>query len=332
MSNGILIYAQITRENYIHTVFFELAAKANELSKKLDNAPIYAVVLAKHGVIDALKEGFTSNGIDKVFVYEHEKFGEYSTETYTKIITDLIKELAPDIFLTGATSMGRDLAPRISSTLHTGLTADCTDLDINENKLFAATRPTFGGQLMATILCKTKPQMATVRPGVFKPLKESIIKNTEFIYKEVKEENIVYNVTVEEFIQNINTNINELDSAEIVVAGGSGMKSKENFKLLKELADLLGGTVGATREAVDLGYATPEMQIGQTGKTISPKIYIACAISGAIQHTIGIMNSGHIMCINNNPNAPIFSISDTGIVGDVFEVVPELIKKLKCKK
>lgn len=328
-NNGILLYAEVNRQDYIHTVFFELANKARELSQKLENAPVMAVLFTKPGMLDDYKEGFTYSGIDKVFVYEDERFEKYSTETYANLIINLIKEIQPEIFLIGATNQGRDLAPRISSALETGLTADCIDLDINEKGMLAATRPTFGGQLMATILCKTKPQMATIRPIVFKPTNENIHTETDFIYKPVKSEDFIDNVQLVEFIKGIEDVKNELDSAEVIVAGGKGMKSEEGFEMLKELADLLGGTVGASRGAVDLGYAPHTIQIGQTGKTVTPKLYIACAISGAIQHTVGITGSDHIISINNDPNAPIFDVSDTGIVGDVFEVVPKLIEILK---
>lgn len=329
MAEGILLYAQLTDEKYIHTVFFELAAKAQILSKHLDNAPVMAVIFTKKGALDDYKTGFENSGIDKVFVYEDDAFEHYSTETYSKLIVDLVKEIDPAIFLIGATCEGRDLAPRISSALHTGLTADCIELGINDKGLLAATRPTFGGQLMATILCKTTPQMATVRPNVLKPSSEIIKKDTEFIIKTIDSRDLINNVKIEKIIKTINDTKNDLDSAEIIVAGGKGMKGAQGFEMLKELADLLGGKVGATREAVDLGYATPDMQIGQTGKTVCPKLYIACAISGAIQHTVGIMGADYIMCINNDEKAPIFEVSDTGIVGDVFDVVPKLIDKLK---
>ncbi|MBQ8168083.1 electron transfer flavoprotein subunit alpha/FixB family protein [bacterium] len=328
MARGILLYAEMTRQNYVHTVFFELANKANELSNKLDGAPVMAVIFTKPDVIQNLKEGFTNSGIDKVFVFEDERFENYSTETYAHLIIELVKEVDPEIFLIGATNQGRDLAPRISSSLGTGLTADCIELDINEKGLLAATRPTFGGQLMATILCKTTPQMATVRPKVLKPASENNYRKTEFVYKLIKDEDFIDNVKLIEFIQGIEDFKNELDSAEIIVAGGKGMKNEEGFKLLKDLADVLGGTVGASRGAVEMGLASHTIQVGQTGKTVSPKLYIACGISGAIQHTCGITNSDHILCINNDPDAPIFNVSDTGIVGDVFEIVPELIKKL----
>ncbi len=329
MARGILLYAEMTRQDYVHTVFFELANKANELSYKLDGASVMAVIMTKPGIIQNLKEGFTNSGIDQVFVYEDERFENYSTETYTNLIVDLIKDVDPEIFLIGATNQGRDLAPRISSSLGTGLTADCIELDINDKGQLAATRPTFGGQLMATILCKTTPQMATVRPKVLKPATENNYRNTDFVYKLIKDEDFINNVKLVEFVQGIEDIKNELDSAEIIVAGGKGMKNEDGFKLLKELAEALGGTVGASRGAVDMGLAHHSIQVGQTGKTVSPKLYIACGISGAIQHTCGITNSDHIIAINNDLNAPIFDVSDTGIVADVFEVIPELIKLLK---
>ena len=326
MTDEILLYAEVTRQGYIHTVFFELANKALELSKKLDNAKVSAVIFAKNGVVENFKDGFIKSGIDKVYIFEDDRFENYSTEIYSKHIIDLVKEIHPEIFLVGATNQGRDLAPRISSSLATGLTADCIELDINEKGQLAATRPTFGGQLMATILCKTKPQMATVRPKVFKPAGNDTVKDTEFIKKGVKD--ISSNVEITKFISTIEDIKNDLDSAQIIVAGGKGMRSGENFRLLEQFANKLGGTVGASRGAVDAGYAPREIQIGQTGKTVTPKLYIACAISGAIQHTCGIEGSDYIMAINTDPNAPIFDVANYGLVGDVFEVIPKLIEKL----
>ena len=328
MSKGILVYAEITRQGYIHTVFFELLNKARELSQKLDGEPVMAVILAKPDLITEYKEGFTNSGVDKVFVYEDKRLENYSTEVYSRLIIDLIKEIDPSIVLIGATNQGRDLAPRISSTLHTGLTADCIELDINEKGLLAATRPTFGGQLMATILCKKLPQMATVRPKVFKPAEQNDYRNTEFVYKLIKDDDFIQNTEIIKFTEKIQDTISELDSADVIVAGGMGMKNADGFKLLKQLADKLGGTVGASRAAVEAGYAPHSIQIGQTGKTVTPKVYIACGISGAIQHTCGIMGSKHIICINKDENAPIFEVSDTGIVGDVFDIIPKMLEQL----
>lgn len=332
MSKKILIYAEVTRENYIHTVFFELANKAQELSKKLDNAEVDALLISKHGLAENYREAFVNSGIDKIYAIEDERFETYCTEYFAKAAVDLIKEIQPEILLIGATNQGRDLAPRISTALHTGLTADCTGLDINEKGQLAATRPTFGGQLMATILCKKLPQMATVRPKVFKPAEKDNIRQAEIVKINPNLDGVPKCVELIEFHKKLTSNINELDSAEIIVAGGRGMKNSEGFAMLKQLADKLGGTVGASRTAVEMGLASHEMQIGQTGKTVTPKLYIACGISGAIQHTIGMNNSEKIIAINTDKNAPIFEIADYGIVGDVFEIIPQLLELENIQK
>ncbi len=322
----ILLYAEVTQENYVHTVLFELACKAHELSKKLDNAEVSTLLICKQGLAELYKEAFKNSGFDKVYIAEDNRFTHYSTEFFAKVAIDIIKEINPEIILIGATTQGRDLAPRISASLHTGLTADCTDLDINEKGQLAATRPTFGGKLMATILCKTLPQMATVRPKVFKPLSENIVKDTQFIYKKPDIDNIKRKVEFIEFIKRTNITINDLDSAQIIVAGGKGMKNEAGFEILKDFAKSIGASLGATRGAVDMGLASQDIQIGQTGKTVTPKLYIACGISGAIQHTVGMCDSDKIIAINKDPKAPIFDIADIGFVGDVFEVLPKLSK------
>ena len=324
----ILLYAEVTQENYVHTVIFELANKAQELAKKLDNAQVSALLICKQGLADLYKEAFINSGFDKVYIAEDNRFTHYSTELYSKVAIDVIKEIKPEIILIGATSQGRDLAPRVSSSLHTGLTADCTALDVNEKGQLMATRPTFGGKLMATILSKTLPQMATVRPKVFKPSAENVVKNTQFLNVNVAIDDIKRRVEFVEFVKRAKCEINDIDSAKIIVAGGKGMKNQAGFELLKILAQKLGATVGASRGAVDMGLAPVEIQIGQTGKTVSPKLYIACGISGAIQHTVGMCDSDKVIAINKDPNAPIFEVSDIGYVGDVFEVLPELIKSL----
>lgn len=329
MARGILIYAELLKSGYVAPVFFSLAAKAQELSQKLNGEEVMALLIAKPGDAERFKEGFQACGIDKVFVYEDEHFENYSNELYSKIAIDLAREVEPSIFLIGATTQGRDLAPRVSSQLGTGLTADCTGLDINEKGLLAATRPTFGGKLMATILCKNLPQMATVRPGVFKFLEEPVYKNTELIYKNHGIENFDTKVKILEFVQATKEVINALDSAKIIVSGGKGVKNKEGFELLKELADVLGGTIAASRGAVDMGIAPADIQVGQTGKTVSPEIYIACGISGAIQHTIGIEGAKKIIAINIDESAPIFGVADVGMVGDLFSIVPKLIEHFR---
>ncbi len=328
MSN-IFLYAEVTKENYLHTVLFELAYKAQELSKKLNNADISAILICKTGLGETFKEAFKNSGFDYVYIAEDDTFENYSTEIFSKIAIDIIKDVKPDIMLIGATTQGRDIAPRISAGMHTGLTADCIGLDINDKGQLAATRPTFGGKLMATILCKTLPQMATVRPKVFKPAPENIVKDTKFVYLKPEIDKIENRVEFIKFVKNINSTINELDSAEIIVAGGKGMKNEQGFKLLKEFADCIGGHVGASRGAVDMGLASQDIQIGQTGKTVTPKLYIACGISGAIQHVVGMNESDKIIAINIDEKAPIFQVSDCGIVGDAFEIIPQLIEQLK---
>lgn len=323
-NKGILIYGEITREGELAPVVLELANAAHDLSQKLGGVEVNALVITSSFT---LHDSFSC--FDKVYVVQDERLKDYSTEYYSKIALDLIKDVKPAIVLIGATTQGRDIAPRISSALNTGLTADCTSLDINEKGQLASTRPTFGGNLMATILCKNFPQMATVRPKVLKKAKEPIVKDTKFIEIQPDIDNVEKKVEIVEFIKNAQSTGKRIDEAEIIVAGGKGLKSPDGFKLLEELANLLGGAVGASRAAVDAGWADHAIQIGQTGKTVMPKLYIACAISGAIQHTVGMSSSEKIIAINKDPKAPIFSIADVGIVGDVYEILPELINILK---
>lgn len=330
-NSGILIYAQITREKYIHTVFFELVDKAKELSEKLGGVDVNAVIFTTPEQVFEYKEAFQNRGVNKVFYFEDEAFRNYSTDYFSKHLVDLVGVIKPEILLIGATNQGRDLAPRVAAALGTGLTADCTGLDINEKGQLAATRPTFGGQLMATILCKTFPQMATVRPNVFKVYREDSFVETEFVSCPVNISYVKNRVELLDFKKTVESVINDLDSAEIIVAGGKGLKNEKGFKLLNRFAKKIGATVGATRGAVELGLAPVSVQIGQTGKTVSPKVYIACGISGAIQHTVGMTGSEYIIAINNDEDAPIFDIADTGIVGDVFEILPKYLE-LKGEK
>lgn len=325
-NSGILIYAQLTREEYIHTVFFELLDKAKELSLKLGGVDVNAVLISRSGLIDLFKESFQNMGVNNVYYFEDDNLTNYSTEYYSKLIVDLVGVIKPEILLIGATNQGRDLAPRIAASLGTGLTADCIDLEINEKGQLAATRPTFGGQLMATILCKNYPQMATVRPNVFKVHSVDDRVDTNFVSCPVNISYLKNRVELLEFKKTVETLINDLDSAEIIVAGGKGLKNQKGFELLKSFADSIGGTVAATRGAVEMGLASSSIQVGQTGKTVHPKVYIACGISGAVQHTVGMTGSEHIIAINNDENAPIFEIADTGIVGDFFEIVPKYLE------
>lgn len=329
MAKGILIYAQTDRNGILQNVVLELANTAQELSKKLDNCEVDAILFTDGTNLDENKQILSKNGFDKVYIANSPDLKQYSTEYYSKITVDLIKNIDPEIFLIGATTQGRELAPVIATTLNTGLTADCTKLDINEKGQLASTRPTFGGNLMATILCKNYPQMATVRPKVLKKSEAEIIKNTQFEEISFDLASTERKIEFAEFIPNKQISNVRIDEAEIIVAGGKGMKNKEGFELLEELAKLLGGSVGASRGAVDIKLADSSIQIGQTGKTVVPKIYIACGISGAIQHTVGMSGSDKIIAINKDKNAPIFKIADIGIVGDVFEILPKLINKIR---
>jgi len=328
-NKGILIYAEVTREGELAPVVLELANTAQDLSKKLDNCEVSALVITNTDKLDEIKSELKYNGFDKVYIAKDEKLTQYSTAYYSKIAIDVIKDIKPEIVLIGASTQGRDIAPRISSNLNTGLTADCTQLDINEKGMLAATRPTFGGGLMATILCKNFPQMASVRPKVLKKADCPIEKDTQFIEVTPQLKGVDNKVELVEFIKNVQKVGKRIDEAEIIVAGGKGLKSVEGFKLLEEFASVLGGSVGASRAAVDAGWVDHSIQVGQTGKTVMPKLYVACGISGAIQHTVGMNASEKIIAINKDPKAPIFQVADIGIVGDVYEIVPQLIEMLK---
>lgn len=324
----ILIYAELTREGELLPVVLELANTAQDLAQKLGGVEVNALAISSDFKAD--KSIFMQNGFNKVYLVQDKRLKDYSTEYYSKIAIDVIKEIEPQIMLIGATTQGRDLAPRISSALNTGLTADCTQLDINEKGMLAATRPTFGGNLMATILCKNLPQMATVRPKVLKQADEAVYKETQFIDIKPEIDSVEPKVQLINFIKNIQSTGKRIDEAEIIVAGGKGL-SPEGFKLLGDLANAMGGALGASRAAVDAGWVDHSVQVGQTGKTVTPKLYIACAISGAVQHTVGMSGSAKIIAINKDPKAPIFQIADIGIVGDVYEIVPELIKLINSK-
>jgi electron transfer flavoprotein alpha subunit len=256
----------------------------------------------------------------------------YTTDAYTKVICDLANSLKPEVILYGATYIGRDLAPRIAARMKTGLTADCTALDIDENGLLLQIRPAFGGNLIATIICpERRPQMATIRPGVMKKALMDEGRRGEVIeIKPVIEEKDIRTEIIS-IIKEARQKVN-LEEADIIVSGGRGVGGPEGFKLIEELAEVLGGVVGASRAAVEAGWIPSDHQVGQTGKTVRPKLYIACGISGAIQHIAGMGGAKTIVAINKNPDAPIFKIADYGIVGDLFKVIPALIEEIKEAK
>ncbi len=321
----VLVFAE-QRNNKIARVVFELLGKARELADKL-NVKTAVILLADKD--NGLSNELISYGADKVYLVENSLLKNYQTDLYAKVICKHIADNKPQIVLYGATHIGRDLAPRIAQRINTGLTADCTGLDVTEDGLLLQTRPAFGGNIMAQIICaKHRPQMSTVRPGVMKMKEKDNSRRGEVVNvrADISEKDLM--VRVLNIIKECRKRVN-LEEAEIIVAGGRGLGKKENFKMVEELASLLCGEVGASRAAVDSGWVGKEHQVGQTGKTVRPKLYLAVGISGAIQHKAGMGNSDLIIAINKDPDAPIFQVADYGIVDDLFKVVPEMIGQLK---
>ncbi|WP_349671033.1 electron transfer flavoprotein subunit alpha/FixB family protein [Lacrimispora sp.] len=273
-------------------------------------------------------------GADKIYVVEGAEYEDYSADAYGNVFLKLCEKYQPNTILVGATVNGRDLGSKIAVSLRTGLTADCTALSVDEetgNVVWE--RPAFGGNLYAQILCsETRPQMGTCRPGAFKKTEKNPDNKPVVIREEISTPAQEIRTKVIDFIKACEDNDIRLDEAEIIVSGGRGMKSAENFSVLKELADVLCGTVGCSRAAVDAGWMPQSKQVGQTGATVSPKIYFACGISGAVQHVAGMSESGTIIAINKDETAPIFEVADYCIVGDLFEVVPALVKELKARQ
>jgi len=269
-------------------------------------------------------------GADRVVAIDNDALKHFNDEIYAGILTQILRKYKPEIVLTGATAFGRALAPRIASALRTGLTADCTELQIDADKReLKQTRPAFGGNIMATIICPNhRPQMATVRPKVMKKIEPMPNRSGELIEEPVNPQDYKTGMRVLDSIADTTQKIN-IAEADIIVSGGRGLGTPDKFKLLEELAGLLNGAVGASRAAVDSGWIDYSHQVGQTGKTVQPKVYIACGISGAIQHLAGMKSSDFIIAINKDKNAPILQVADIGIVGDIFEIIPELIKLLK---
>ena len=336
--NNIFVYCEITEEGTIADVSLELCSKGRKLANEL-KVQLEAIVIGSNLKNVDTKELY-SYGVDVINMADDVRLFPYQTLPHFSIVTKLIEEKKPQIALFGATSVGRDLAPRVASYLRCGLTADCTSLEIGDHSeaksgkeyqnLLYQIRPAFGGNIIATIVNpETRPQMATVREGVMK--------------KEVYDANhkgTVYTIDVNKFTSNedfvlkiIQREIEQqkinIKNAQIIVAGGYGVGSTANFKLIHELAELIGGEVGATRAAVDAGLAEHERQVGQTGVTVRPKLYVACGISGAVQHRAGMDESAKIISINTDKNAPINSIADYTIIGDVADILPKMIKHYK---
>lgn len=319
-----------TEEGKAKSVGFELLTPGRELADK-QNEKLVAVVIGQN--VEGVAKEAIAYGADEVLLVEGEEYYNYNTDTFAYALEELVKKYKPSTVLIGATNNGRDIGPRVACRLKTGLTADCTNLGIDEESgNMAWTRPAFGGNLMATILCpNSRPQMGTVRPGVFKKSAKDEAKTGEIIREDIHLEADKVRTKLLERIKEVSESVN-LEEAEIIVSGGRGVGSAENFSYIRDLAEVLGGTVGASRAAVDAGWIPHAHQVGQTGKTVAPKIYIACGISGAIQHLAGMSGSDTIIAINKDEDAPIFEVADYGIVGDLFEVIPAFIEEIKKSK
>ena len=325
---GVWVFAE-QREGELQKVSLELLGEGRRVADKL-GVKLTALLLGNN--VSNLAEKLAAHGADEVLVAEDKNLEHYTTDAYTKVICDLATERKPGILFVGATFIGRDLGPRIAARLSTGLTADCTSIDVEvENGDLLATRPAFGGNLMATIACpEHRPQMATVRPGVF----EAVTTDASNCKIEKVNVNLADSDVRTKVIETVKTakDIIDISEAKIIVAGGRGVGSKENFAMLQELADVLGGVVAGSRAAVEKGWIENAYQVGQTGKTVKPTIYIACGISGAIQHVAGMQDSEVIIAIKKYETAPIMSVAEYGKVGDVKKVLPELIAQAKAIK
>jgi len=326
---GVWVFVEHA-EGKAHPVSWELLGVGKRLAGDL-GVELAAFVLGSR--VDKLVEEAFGYGADKVYLMDNPLLGHYLTFPYLQGTASLTRKYKPEIILIGATGQGRDLAGAVATELKTGLTADCTGLSIDkERRLLEQTRPAFGGNIMATILTeKARPQMSTVRPHVmpkpvFNPEKKGKIIREPFTLEKEK-----ITAKILELTPLLTEGSVNIAAADVIVSGGRGMQGSENFKMLQDLADLLGGVVGASRSAVDAGWMPHERQVGQTGKTVKPKLYIACGISGAIQHLVGMQDADYIMAINKDKTAPIFEVAHVGIVGDVFEIIPALIEQLRAQ-
>lgn len=324
---GVWVFGE-QKNNVPANVALELLGEGRKLADQL-NVPLSAVIMGEN--IEEAAKTLISYGADNVYMVDHPSLKNYNDESYTDIFVQLIKIYKPEIVLIGATTYGRSLGPRVSSRLNTGLTADCTGLEIDpERKILLQTRPAFGGNLMATIICPDhRPQMSTVRPKVMKALLEDKLRTGEIIRPDVVIPGDL-KVKVVDVVNNLCEMVN-LTEADIIVSAGRGIGNPKNIALVEELAHVLGAAVGASRAVVDAGWIEYSHQVGQTGKTVGPKVYFACGISGAIQHLAGMSSSDTIIAINKNADAPIFRVATFGIVGDVLEVLPALISEFKTR-
>ncbi|MDP2927638.1 MAG: electron transfer flavoprotein subunit alpha [Candidatus Omnitrophota bacterium] len=323
---GIWVFIE-QKNSRVQSVSYELLGKAQELAKKL-NTNVSGVLIGNK-LEDQLDE-LIFCGADNIYLVEAPELANFQDEPYTNILVELVKKYKPEIFLCGATNIGRSLISRVAINIKAGLTADCTGLDIDpDKKILLQTRPAFGGNIMATIISPIyRPQMATVRHKVFAPMAADKKRKGKII-KESFDQALYFSRTkLLDIIEEIESTVN-LSEADIIVSGGRGMGGPENFKLLEDLAHVLGAAIGSSRAAVDAGWIPYSHQVGQTGRTVGPKIYFACGISGQIQHLVGMQSSKIIVAINKDPEAPIFKVATYGIVGDLFQVIPALTQAFK---
>ncbi|MDP2912975.1 MAG: electron transfer flavoprotein subunit alpha [Candidatus Omnitrophota bacterium] len=315
------------KKGIIQTIAFELLGEGKKLAKKL-GVKLCAVILG-HGIEPKIEE-LSQRGADKIYIVDAPELKSYQDEPYTNVLVKLIEEYRPEIMLCGATTIGRSMISRVAINIDAGLTADCTGLDIDEKeRLLLQTRPAFGGNIMATIITPNhRPQMATVRHKVMKEAEIHKSHRAEVIRKTYSGDVLKSRTTLLDIVEEIEETVN-LAEADIIVSGGRGLGAAENFSVVKELAKALGGAVGGSRATVDAGWIPYSHQVGQTGKTVCPKLYIACGISGQIQHLIGMQSSKVIVAINKDPDAPIFKVATYGIVGNLFEVIPPLTKEFR---
>jgi len=323
--SGICLFAE-HRRGELASVVYEIIGAARELKVSLDKK-ISAILLGEK--VREMADELISYGVGEVWMMEDPAIGDFNEEIQADLVAKILLDKKPEIFLGGGTIIGRSLLPRVAARILTGLTADCTELSIDgDNKLLKQTRPAFGGNIMATILCNShRPQMATVRHKVMKAA-EPIEGGHEGQILELSYPILKPRVEVLEFVPEEMDTVN-LAEADFIVSGGRGLKDPKNFALVEELAKAIGGAVGSSRAAVDAGWIPYSHQVGQTGKTVNPTIYVACGISGAIQHLAGMKSSDIIVAINNDPSAPIFNVAHFGIVGSLFDVVPEMVKQIK---
>ncbi|MFC1704643.1 FAD-binding protein [Candidatus Omnitrophota bacterium] len=325
-SKDVWVFAE-QKKGIVQSVAFELLGKARELADKLDTE--VAAVLLGHNISNQTKE-LISRGADKVYLVEAKELENFQDEPYTEVMVKLIEKYSPNIILSGATSIGRSLIARVAIRVNAGLTADCTGLDIDpEKKILLQTRPAFGGNIMATIITPNhRPQMATVRHKVMKEAEPDSKREGKVIKESFDKKVLASRTKLLDIVEDVTSKVN-LTEADIIISGGRGIKDSKNFSLIEELASVLGAAVGASRATVDAGWIPYSHQVGQTGRTVCPKIYIACGISGQIQHLVGMQSSKIIIAINSDASAPIFKVATYGIVGDLFEVVPALTKRFK---